>query len=162
MSETWNEILPGLWMGGTPDDEWIDIPAAWPAGVQRDERPFDVVVSLFALSQPFGWGVQELRYGFADGDPRRIDMDAVVDVAAWAYEQWRLGHRVLVRCQAGLNRSGLVTALVLVLDGWDPADAVALIRRCRSSMALCNEDFVEWLHANASSIVASRTRPQVA
>ncbi len=120
------------------------------------------MVSLFALSQPFGWGVHELRYGFADGDPRQIDMDSVIAVAAWAHEQWQLGRRVLVRCQAGLNRSGLVTALVLVLDGWDPTDAVSLIRRCRSSMALCNEDFVEWLHVHASSVVALRTRPQVA
>ena len=155
MDQIWNEILPGLWMGGTPDGEWLDTPAPTWGAVVRDERPFDAVVSLFALSQPFGWGVEELRYGFGDGDPRYVDMPTVVRCALWAHERWQSGQQVLVRCQAGLNRSGLVMALVLVLDGWAVDDAVALLRERRSPSALCNEDFVKWLREHAASVTAN-------
>ncbi len=39
------EILPGLFMGGTPDSGWIDQAVSWHAGITRDERPFDAVIS---------------------------------------------------------------------------------------------------------------------
>ena len=146
MDTMWNEIQPGLWLGGTPDDEWLDGPVEWDDGwVVRDGRPFDAVVTLFALAQPFGWGVEELRYGFADGPVDDVDIPTIVRCAEWAHERWSAGQRVLVRCQAGLNRSGLVLALVLVLDGWDPEDAVALMRARRSPSVLCNADFERWL-----------------
>lgn len=48
-------------------------------------------------------------------------------------------------CQAGLNRSGLLTGLALVLDGMAPVDAIALLRRQRSPMVLCNDVFENWL-----------------
>jgi protein-tyrosine phosphatase len=74
-------------------------------------------------------------------------MAAVVRAAEWAHQSWSSGQRVLIRCQAGLNRSGVVTALVLMLEGWSPREAIDLIRSRRSSLALCNDDFVQWLLA---------------
>jgi protein-tyrosine phosphatase len=53
--------------------------------------------------------------------------------------------KVLVRCQAGYNRSGLVVALVLLRLGYTADDAIALIREKRSEHALCNELFVEYI-----------------
>jgi hypothetical protein len=52
---------------------------------------------------------------------------------------------VLVHCQAGLNRSGLLTGLALVLDGMKPADAIAQMRKQRCSAVLCNKAFETWL-----------------
>jgi len=83
-------------------------------------------------------------------------VDAVIDAAEWAHGLWRRGQRVLIRCQAGLNRSGLVTALVLLLDGWDPADAIEEIRTRRSPWALCNQQFADWLLDEAPSALAAR------
>ena len=53
----------------------------------------------------------------------------------------------LVHCQAGLNRSGLLTGLSLVLDGMTPNDAIALLRSSRSPAVLCNKKFESWLLA---------------
>jgi hypothetical protein len=156
--QMWHEVVPGLWQGGTPDDEWLDLPWSDGHGVVQDARPFDAVVTLFVLAQPFGGGVPELRFGFPDAHPDHADMDEVVAAAAWAHAQWRSGKRVLVRCQAGWNRSGLVTALVLVLDGWDAADAIARIRETRSPNALCNHDFVAWLLALDPADLVGRAR----
>jgi protein-tyrosine phosphatase len=52
---------------------------------------------------------------------------------------------VLVHCQAGLNRSGLVTGLALVKSGMPPAEAIAAMRERRSPAVLCNKTFEKWL-----------------
>lgn len=51
----------------------------------------------------------------------------------------------LVHCQAGLNRSGLISAIALVLDGMAPADAIALLREKRSPAVLCNPTFEQFV-----------------
>lgn len=51
----------------------------------------------------------------------------------------------LVHCQAGLNRSGLLTGLALVLGGMNPADAIAKLRQSRCNAVLCNKAFETWL-----------------
>jgi protein-tyrosine phosphatase len=50
-----------------------------------------------------------------------------------------------VRCQAGINRSGLVVALMLMRDGLSAEDAITLIRSKRSQYALDNAYFVDYL-----------------
>ena len=53
--------------------------------------------------------------------------------------------KTLVHCQAGLNRSGLISALALVKTGLAPAEAIALLREKRSPVVLCNATFESWL-----------------
>ena len=159
----YSEVLPGLFQGGTHDDAWVNTAA--PLEHTDDTTGFDAVLTLFAWAQPFGWGVEELRYGFMDAHPRHADMARVVEAARWAYQRWSSGQQVLIRCQAGLNRSGLLTALVLMLAGWDAADAIRLIRAKRGQIALFNDDFVDWLledAAEALGLEASDSSPQVA
>lgn len=55
--------------------------------------------------------------------------------------------RTLVHCQAGLNRSGLLAGLALVLDGMSPDDAIAKLRAGRCNAVLCNHSFEKWLRA---------------
>jgi len=148
-TELYSEIMPCLYQGGTADQAWVDQGQLLDHG--DDPRGFDAVVTLFAWAQPFGWGVAELRYGFMDAHPRHADMTTVVEAARWAHTRWSAGQQVLIRCQAGLNRSGLVMALVLMLDGWDAADAIALIRERRAAIALFNDDFVDWLLMDAAA-----------
>jgi protein-tyrosine phosphatase len=52
---------------------------------------------------------------------------------------------VLVHCQAGLNRSGVVVARALMADGMSAVEAVSLIRERRSPACLCNPAFERWL-----------------
>ena len=131
-----SEILPGLWMGGCEDG--VTLPGV-----------FDFVLSMYP------WEKYELhedvlqRLEIAMYDQRgKVDGDLVLDVAGLVNE-WRKQGTVLVHCQAGLNRSGLVTATALVLDGWDPAAAIAHLRDRRGPAVLCNPDFEAWVLAQS-------------
>lgn len=152
-----DEILSGLYMGGTHDDATVADPM--PLFGLGGPREVDAVVTLYAWAQPVEWEVEELRYGFGDGALHGNDLARVLRAAAWAYERWQAGDRVLIRCQAGLNRSGLVTALVLVMAGWEPADAIRHVRARRSPHALFNRHFVRWLVTEATDAVSAMARP---
>jgi len=57
----------------------------------------------------------------------------------------------LIHCQAGLNRSGLLAALVLIRLGRSPQEAIALLREKRSPAVLCNPHFESFLLAREVS-----------
>ncbi len=151
-----HEILPGLFMGGTADDDTVATAA--PLSYGTAEEPHDAVVTLYAWAQPVSWGVEELRYGFGDGALASHDLAKVLGLAEWAHSRWANGSRVLIRCQAGLNRSGLVTALVLILAGWEPGEAIRHLRGVRSPYVLCNHAFVRWLVNESTASLAARRR----
>lgn len=143
----WSEILPGLWLGGTDDDDTIEdasnIHTA--RAITRDD--FDTVVTLYSWANPVDWFVQEFRYGFYDsGLEGNVDYASLHEAAEFAYKAWKSGKRVLIRCQAGINRSSLTMGLVLMLDGYPAAAAIELMRAKRSNAVLLNEDFVDYLH----------------
>ena len=137
----WSEILPGLWLGGTDDDDTIEtgVDTYKPRMITKDD--FDTVVTLYSWAQPVDWLVEEVRYGFYDSEIGHIDFSAVERAADFAYQAWKSGKRVLIRCQAGLNRSGLTTALVLMKEGYSAKDAISLMREKRTDYILCNRDF---------------------
>lgn len=141
--ELYSEILPGLWMGGTDDDDTTDIGKELPK--LAHEVPFDAVVTLFAWAHPMPWGIEELRWGFADGDMSYVDEVRLHRVAEWAYDRWQAGDRVLIRCQAGMNRSGLITVLVLMRGGHTAEGAIKMVREKRSEVVLFNDHFVDYL-----------------
>lgn len=64
--------------------------------------------------------------------------------ASEALDLYRQGASVLVTCAWGKNRSGLVTGLMLVGEGYSGDEAVRLIRAKRPG-ALFNESFAEYL-----------------
>jgi len=150
-----DEVLPGLWQGGTEDDQVIGcrVPVDH-HGLFAGRRPlFDVVVTLYADAQPAPWGVEELRYGFPDAALSPLAAERAVALARHAHRRWREGARVLIRCQAGVNRSGLVMALVLMLEGMSAPDAIAHIRLRRAPAALSNTRFVHWLLTEAGTAI---------
>jgi hypothetical protein len=155
-----DEILPRLFMGGTRDEGTVADPM--PLQGLGGRRRYDAVATLFAWAQPVGWEVEELRYGFGDGSLRGADAARVIRAARWVHDRWRAGDRVLVRCQAGLNRSGLVTALVLILEGWQPADAIGHLRERRSPYVLFNPHFERWLLAEAPGALREGSVPDAA
>lgn len=70
--------------------------------------------------------------------------EQVDDLARYVNECRKTGP-ILVHCQAGLNRSSLVVAKALILEGMEPQAAIDLIRRQRSPACLCNPSFLKWL-----------------
>ena len=145
-TELYSEILEGLWIGGTDDDD-VDVQKTVPAIQKKD---FDTVFTAYAWANPCDWFVKEIRYGFYDSHvqgeagfkPEELD-----DIASMAYADWKKGKKVLFRCQAGLNRSSLCAALVLMKDGYTADDAINLIRSKRSKYALFNKTFVDYLRS---------------
>lgn len=139
----YSEILPNLFQGGTEDSDVIHY--AQESNSDRTDLPFDSIVTLYAWARPADWNVQEFRYGVPDASISQVDLKRLRQAVDFGYHQWKNGDRVLVRCQAGLNRSGLVTALILMKDGHTPQAAIDLIRINRGDYALFNKSFVNWL-----------------
>lgn len=138
---TWSEVLPNLWQGGTEDEDMF---------VQFDKpmitkEHFDSVFTLYSWANPTDWFVKETRLGFHDSDSLTVQPKELYDLASQAHKDWKDGKRVLIRCQAGLNRSGLITALVLIKEGYSPSQAITLLRATRSDYVLINPHFEKWL-----------------
>lgn len=152
----WNRVAPGLYIGSRA-----------PTGDIVRRHGFDVLVLCAEEHQPPDHkfpGVEVFRCPFGDVrgpmDPRTAKM--IYLTADRAARRLLAGKRVLVTCQAGLNRSGLVTALTLhVSTGRDPMDCVRQVRRSREVggvKALFNEDFVRILRRYSENNSASAPR----
>lgn len=143
----WTEIVKGLWQGGTHDD---DVVGYHRSGQRPRKSDFDSVYTFYASANGADWGMKEIRFPFYDSDMRDFDPQADLWLpVVEAHRDWKAGKRVLIRCQAGLNRSGLVMALVLIREGYSPTEAVDLIRSQRGQAALCNHHFEQWLLESA-------------
>lgn len=133
--EPFSEIAPGLWQGGSYYYE------------PEDLRQFDAVLTVNGRAQRAPADVDEFQCYFADSVVLP-DFERLMLGVDWAYANWaNTSRKVLVRCQAGLNRSGLVVALVLYKHGWDVGEAIERIREKRSPYALCNSSFERYLRS---------------
>ena len=147
--QLYSMIAPNLFQGGTDDLDVIHL--AQTNNRPRTDLPFDAIVTMYAWARPADWNIQEFRYGVPDASIKDIDLDRLRQAVEFGYDRWKSGDRVLVRCQAGLNRSGLVLALILIKDGLTPQDAIARIRDNRGEDALFNRDFHNWLLTEGES-----------
>jgi hypothetical protein len=144
----WTETVPNLWQGGTLD-EWAS--DEWYSGGKVllnkiTTKDFDSVYTLYASAEPVDWFVKEVRLGFYDSAMGDFNPETELeDVVKMAHKDWKSGKRVLIRCQAGLNRSGIVMALVLIREGYSPEEAITVMREKRSDAVLCNKHFVDYL-----------------
>lgn len=81
-----------------------------------------------------------------DSTHEEVNLSKIVRMAMWVNE-CRKEAPTLVHCQAGLNRSGLVTAAAIMLqDGVSAQEAIDTIRTKRSNACLCNPTFVQVLN----------------
>lgn len=153
----YSEILPGLWQGGTHDDDGRVIHARG----HVDSRPistdeFDVVGTFFADANPVDWHVLEVRYPFWDGNMEDANLDYLIGIARFMHSEWKRGKRILSRCQAGWNRSGFVTVLILMIEGYSAEAAIDLLRVRRSRDAMCNPRFERFLRGITPSVLAPK------
>ena len=137
----WSEVLPGLWQGGTLDRDVIG--KAKEASITADN--FDTVITMYQYANPVDWFVREVRYCIYDLNVDHFPVEELFDVVKIAHADWKRGKRVLIRCQAGLNRSGLVMALVLIREGFSAFEAIEMQRQARGNYVLFNKKFIEFL-----------------
>jgi hypothetical protein len=104
------------------------------------------VVSLYPWEQyTLGPNTERVEIKMYDA-PQGIDWNDLDRASEKVLEFMEKG-KTLVHCQAGLNRSGLVAAVVLMKRGKTAQEAIDLLRKTRSPFVLCNDTFVEQLHA---------------
>lgn len=126
-----SEIAPNLWQGGCTNGLVL------PENIKH-------IVSLYP------WESYTVRHQVITStavmmlDATDQDMALIRPLAAWVNACRKTGP-VLAHCQAGLNRSSLVVASALMLDGMAPGEAIRLIREKRSPACLCNPVFETWL-----------------
>lgn len=147
----WDHIVSGLYLGGHDSQPG--------GGDCHPEDRFDVVVSLH----------QQDGYAPAEGTPHHVHLMAdarlsednyapVEALAARVVEAMDAGQSVLVRCHAGLNRSGLVAGLALIKQGWTSEQVVDRMRAARSRWVLSNASFLAYLTHHQDRIRDGWTR----
>ena len=142
-ADPWNHITGTLWIGGHD--------CADPAMSTVVTNEFDMVVSLHSR---YGYGpglwVTHHTHRMPDGYLSAEDAEEVIRLADKVVEALEQQRKVLVRCQAGLNRSSLIAATALVRQGADPDSVIRLIREKRSPYALFNAHFEKFVRENAA------------
>ncbi len=139
----WDEIVPGLWMGG---HEFRGRSGQLEFAAVRQE--FDLVQTLLRLpGHGPAPGVEHHVWPIPDGPLDGTQLLGVIRLAEAACEALDDGRTVLVRCFHGYNRSGLVVAHALMHRGGSVEEVIRLIRARRSGWALHNDLFVDYLRA---------------
>lgn len=143
------EIWPRLFLGRVPfegeafeQDMLVCCEAFLPSGVTCAGGPEAIVHVPFVD----GEGPDDV----AEGWRLALDLSRQVAIA------WRSGKSIRISCLAGLNRSALVMALVLVRLGLSPDHAVERVRWKRESdLCLKNQAFAQHVLLHAVSVIAS-------
>lgn len=136
-----HQVHGNLWQGGAP-----------PTGSEVREAGFTALILCAKGYQPAGKefvGVRVFHAPMADAfeglTPREIE--TWLSAADAAARLVRSGHRVLVTCMAGRNRSGIVSVEALRRLGYSAADGIRMVRQARGPMALSNPAFVRMLQS---------------
>jgi hypothetical protein len=151
----YSEILPNLFISGTLDEDVVQRGKTTRA--LSEPSPFQSVACLYGHANPIGYYVREQRFGIADGELDEASKPEIIQLADWLHSEWKQGKSVAGKCQAGLNRSSLIVALVLLKEGYTATEAIDLIRERRSQYALFNTHFVDFIHEVYKTDFASRT-----
>lgn len=148
----YTEILPGLFLGGTANSDTIFTPAHGRKAF--DDLSFQSVITMFYAANPVGFNSHEVRYHIVDGPLDNVDMIRLGEIVLWGHSRWREKNDILlVRCQAGINRSSLILSLLLIKEGYSAAAAIELIRSKRFSYCLSNGYYEKWLLENGEEFV---------
>lgn len=79
-----------------------------------------------------------------DDEAEMIPRDMLIRLARMVNVA-RKEYPVLIHCQMGVNRSNLLSAMALILEGMEARDAIALLRKQRSPYVLMNRGFEQFL-----------------
>lgn len=136
-----SHIVDNLYVGG--HDDYVDL-----------TDKFSHVFSLYVWGKPYqsaegtvhqAWTMYDShgRIEARDADENAVDLGEIVYQIVSALNK---GGNVLVHCQAGINRSNLLSALVLrAWKNMTSLEAIALLRERRGDIVLANRTFEVYL-----------------
>lgn len=135
------EIVPGLYQSSK---------VRWPWDELKLKRiGIDVVIDLqgrfdiVLIHALFPWLKHYLYWPIKDaGLPNVKDLESVAEFGMRMI--WENGHKIVVHCAAGYNRSGLVNGVILWKHGISGGEAIRLIRQARPG-ALNNPTFASYI-----------------
>ncbi|NKF21732.1 protein-tyrosine phosphatase family protein [Solimonas marina] len=143
-----------------PASEWLDaeLAALAAAGIRT-------VMSLLETREAYelglareadiceGCGVEFIHYPIPDrGVPPGVPSFRAITKRA--QERIASGDDLVIHCRAGIGRSGLVAAGVLLHCGYGVQDAFALVSKARRVAVPDTAEQEAWLHEHSRSIVA--------
>lgn len=131
-----SNVARRLWVGSVPPFD-------------RDLPDFDALFLCAAELQPSSlkFSREVVRVPLRDDAPTTYEIKRALIAGKQVAEHLRDGHRVLVTCAAGRNRSALVASLGLgLVTRTPPAQLIKLMRERRHPKALSNEHFVQLIH----------------
>jgi predicted protein tyrosine phosphatase len=131
------EIVSGLWQGGEDS-----LPCF--TSSSKLSTNFDAIATIHPDLPLVDLEIAQIRLELLDTVIERSQIPAILNTADWVFDRWQCGQQVLVRCQAGMNRSGLIIAITLMKDGYSAADAISSIKK-KNPYALSNSAFVNYL-----------------
>jgi protein-tyrosine phosphatase len=124
-------VVPGLYIGSHPEPE----------------DPFQLGASVVVCLTPDTSARSVPRNGVLLHWPIKdgpIPMPEILDgVASFVDTTMKTGAAVYVHCQAGMNRSALVVARVLMKRGISAQEAIDLVRERRQGSL--SDEYAEWL-----------------
>lgn len=127
-----SKVYDDLWQGGCHPEMTLPsfvnhLVSLYPWGKYQVKHDLDSELTVRMYDSNDGFNTEQVRA-----------------IAEWVNTARKSGV-VLVHCQAGLNRSGLVTAAALILEGMPASEAIKTLRAARSGAVLCNQSFHKWL-----------------
>ena len=139
-----------------PMDSFFEIPLIshitgnlYQGGCEQGYKLDDDFVKVVSLYQDeryiLGPSTERVDFWMEDNADFEINWHDLDEASDEVLEGMKRG-KTLVHCQAGLNRSGIVAAVVLMKLGWPAQSAIDYLRRTRCKFVLCNKTFVKQLH----------------
>jgi hypothetical protein len=89
-----------------------------------------------------------------------IDAEAVARLSQWAHARIAAGHNLVFHCRAGIGRSGMMAASVLLHEGLSAREAFERISAARGLTIPDTPGQLEWVEDNRETIIR-RTSPRI-
>lgn len=118
-----NRVTQNIWVGGANHPHSI-VDEGFDAVVDLRMKDDDKYTSYLQKS-----GIKCLKRPVPDGSG--ISPEDLLDIVKWIIANVRTGAKVLVHCDLGRGRAGLVTSSYLVYFGLDPKTALGLVKKSR-------------------------------
>lgn len=145
----YHEILPNLFLGGHAWLEDGQFKHGKHSKIQEDKSWGYVVSAYLDEENKNALPRCDMRMVLFEDTKKGLSEDVWEQIRSAVDEvvrRWQVGDKVLVRCQAGYNRSGMLMSLILMRLGFTAEKAIERVRLRRGLSTLVNSVFEGYVH----------------